>query len=257
MVSDDADLHRVASCVAYALSLNGGQTCIAPRRLFATSETLAHLIPLLNEHLKPTPARAISARGLQFARQLTQAALAAGATIAGGQLADFEDPVRIRPIVLANVRSDMALTQEDIFAPLLSLIAVRDLQDALTQAAQSRYALGAAIFSQSPDVIGLASQIHAGCVTINDVLVPTADPRVSFGGRQASGFGVTRGLEGLRELTQLKVVCTRRGRWLPHLTTNDKQLAPMLSGILKLRHGKNWTQRWAGIKSLMKVGKAK
>lgn len=257
LVSDDADLHRVASCVAYALSLNGGQTCIAPRRLFASSDTLANLIPLLTEQLQQTPTRSISARGLQFARQLTQGALADGATIACGQRDDFEDPERVRPIVLANVRSDMQLTQEDIFAPLMSLIAVEDLQDAIAQASQSPYALGAAIFSQSPDVKSLASQIAAGCVTINDVLVPTADPRVSFGGRQASGFGVTRGLEGLRELTQLKVVCTRRGRWLPHLTTNDKQLAPMLDGILKLRHGKNWAQRWAGIKSLMKVGRAK
>lgn len=257
LVSDDADLPRVASCVAYALSLNGGQTCIAPRRLFASSKTLHHLVPLLTEQLKQTPARSISARGLQFARQLTQSALADGARIAFGQLEDFEDPERVRPIVLANVRSDMPLAQEDIFAPLLSLIEVQDLQDAISQASQSPYALGAAIFSQSPDVKSLASQIAAGCVTINDVLVPTADPRVSFGGRQASGFGVTRGLEGLRELTQLKVVCTRRGRWLPHLTTNDKQLATMLDGILKLRHGQNWAQRWAGIKSLMKVGRAK
>lgn len=258
LVCDDADLQRVATCIAYALSLNGGQTCIAPRRLFATPAVLQRLIPLLDEQLKQTPSRTISQRGLDFARSQVECALAEGATIACGDISQFENAEEVRPLILAGVDSQMPLVQEDIFAPLLSLIAVEDMQAALEQSGHCRYALGATIFGQSMDEVDLlASRVEAGCVTINDVLVPTADPRVSFGGRHASGFGVTRGLEGLRELTQLKVVCTRRGRWLPHLTTRPAQLGPMLGGILQLRHGKSWSDRWAGIKTLMKVGKEK
>ena len=257
LVADDADLQRVAKCIAYALSLNGGQTCIAPRRLFATADTLQRLIPLLNDQLSSAPERTISQRGWQFARNQLDHALADGATIACGQLSHFEDASRVKPIVIANMRSDMPLTQEDIFAPILSLISVVDMSDALRQADQCRYALGAAIFSNSAELIEQAQSISVGCITINDCLVPTADPRVSFGGRRASGFGMTRGLEGLRELTQLKVICMRRGRWLPHLSTGESKLAPMLQGILKLRHGRSWSERWSGIKSLMKVGKQK
>lgn len=257
LVCDDADLQRVATCLAYALSLNGGQTCIAPRRLFATTSTLQSLIPLLDQQLQQTPARSISQRGLQFARSQVEHAMSEGATIACGQLSHFEDAQAVQPLVLTDVRSDMSIAREDIFGPLLSMIAVKDMQQALLESANCRYALGAAIFGGSPEVDGLAGRVQAGCVTINDVLVPTADPRVSFGGRRASGYGVTRGLEGLRELTQLKVVCTRRGRWLPHLTTRPAQLGSMLSGILKLRHGTSWPERWTGIKTLMKVGREK
>lgn len=257
LVCDDADLQRVAQCVAYALSLNGGQTCIAPRRLFATASTIQQLIPLLSERLSNTPSRAITERGLLFARNQVNQAMKSGATVACGHLSNFEDAGVVRPIVLGGVRSDMSIVQEDIFAPLLSVIEVKDMQEAVAQSLNSRYALGAAIFGRAPAANELATQLNAGCITINDVLVPTADPRVSFGGRQASGFGTTRGLEGLRELTQLKVLCTRRGRWLPHLTTRPAQLGPMLSGILKLRHGRSWAERWDGIKRLMKAGREK
>ncbi len=257
VVCEDADLSRVASSLAYALSLNGGQTCIAPRRVFATRATLDRLIPLLREELARTPERSIAQRGLTFAREAVERALAEGASLACGQLGDLEQAARVRPIVLDGVHPQMAVAQEDLFAPLLSLIAVSDVHEAIQCAADSRYALGAAIFGQSPQVERLASQILAGCVTVNDVLVPTADPRVSFGGRRASGFGVTRGLEGLRELTHLKVICKRRGRWLPHLTTSATQLAPMMLGILNLRYGSSWKQRWAGVMSLMKAGKQK
>jgi acyl-CoA reductase-like NAD-dependent aldehyde dehydrogenase len=257
MVGPDADLERVANCLSYALSLNGGQTCIAPRRVFATNAILQRLIPLLRERMAAAPARAITERGLQFARRLVDAALATGATIACGQLSHFDNAASVRPIVLANVQCDMALATEDIFAPVLSLIEVDEINDALGQASACSYALGASIFGKSQYYVDWAFSTPAGCITVNDILVPTADPRVSFGGRQASGYGVTRGLEGLRELTQLKVVCTRRGRWLPHLTTSDEQLAPMMQGILQLRHGRTWKQRWAGIQCLMKAGKKK
>ncbi len=255
LVCDSADLERVASCIAYALSLNGGQTCIAPRRLFATETTLQRLLPKLNDKLKASPARHISERGLRFARELMQQALVDGATIACGDMNDFHDASSVKPVILNNVRTSMSLAHEDIFAPLLSLICVSDMQEALRQANQCRYALGAAIFGEPSEVERLASSIDVGCVTLNDVLVPTADPRVSFGGRRASGFGMTRGLEGLRELTQLKVVCTRRGRWLPHLSTSGDKLAAMMQGILKLRYGRTWQLRWAGLKDLLKAGR--
>lgn len=256
LVADDADLARVAQCVAYGLSLNGGQTCIAPRRLFATAKTLERLIPLLSERLSASAPRSISERGLQVARRLVEEATSAGARIVIGNPQNFADATSVRPLVLSHVTSTMPIAAEDIFAPLLSLISVDNMHDAVRQAAHCPYALGAAVFGQS-DVVFLAKRLSTGCVTVNDILVPTADPRVSFGGRKASGFGLTRGLEGLRELTQLKVVCERQGRWLPHLTTTESQLGSMLNGILKLRHGRTWSQRWSGIKSLMKVGKQK
>ena len=60
---------------------------------------------------------------------------------------------------------------------------------------QCQYRLAASVFG-SLESSALADQLVVGSVTINDLIVPTADPRVSFGGRGESGFGVTRGEQG-------------------------------------------------------------
>lgn len=113
------------------------------------------------------------------------------------------------------------------------IVPVRDEEDALRQAARSPYALGAAIFGPEPTARSLAARVNAGCVLINDVIVPSADPRLPFGGRGRSGFGVTRGAEGLLEMTVLKSIAGRRGRFRPHLDpprrTDDAFFAALIS----------------------------
>ena len=78
--------------------------------------------------------------------------------------------------------------------------------------------------------------MRAGVVVINDVIVPTADPRLPFGGRGRSGFGVTRGAEGLLELTVPKVVAVRRGRRLFHLEAPHPGDAELFRAYLNLTH---------------------
>jgi acyl-CoA reductase-like NAD-dependent aldehyde dehydrogenase len=281
-VLEDADLDRVAKSVAYALGLNGGQTCIAPRRLFATAATLGRLLPVLSRELEQHSnnvrdrERARHAgehsAGLQGvggclsavpmaciteARQAVADALAGGAHVVSGELTSFDGPGTPLPIVLAGVTPHMRVACDDLFAPLLSLIEVNDMPTALEWAAVCPYALGASVFGSAQKAAEFAAQIAAGCVTINDVLVPTADPRVSFGGWKSSGYGVTRGLEGLREMSRLKVTCQRYGRWLPHLSTQPAVLAELMRGLLLMRHGPTLKQRWRGVKLLIATARQK
>jgi acyl-CoA reductase-like NAD-dependent aldehyde dehydrogenase len=120
----------------------------------------------------------------------------------------------------------------------LSDLAVRAFPDdhaALALAQENRFGLGASIFSADERAArGLARQLPTGFVTINDLIAPTADPRFPFGGVRASGFGTTRGAEGLRELTYAHVVAVRRGRWRPHLAEpreGDEQIFAAYSGL--------------------------
>jgi acyl-CoA reductase-like NAD-dependent aldehyde dehydrogenase len=239
------------------LQLNGGQTCIAPRRLFATKRNIERLIPLLRQALASSPARAIQPQGLSVAQQAVAQALEHGAEIVSGHMQAFAQAAQVTPLVLDKVSADMRIATDDIFAPVLSLIEVDDLNTALSLAEQCRYALGASVFGTTQSAKEFADHVRAGCVSINDVVVPTADPRVSFGGWRNSGYGVTRGLQGLREMAQLKVTCERRGRWLPHLTTDAVQLEPMMRAILLLRHGGTLRARWSGLKLLLKTARAK
>ena len=106
------------------------------------------------------------------------------------------------------------------------------------------YALGAVVFGDSSRAKEVAEQINAGCVVINDMIAPTADPRVPFGGRGQSGFGVTRGAAGLEEMTQLKSIIHQHGRWLPHLEGPSPHDADLLFGFLGTSHGAGWRQRF-------------
>jgi hypothetical protein len=82
------------------------------------------------------------------------------------------------------------------------------------------------------------------------VIVPTADPRLPFGGRGASGFGLTRGAEGLLEMTAVKTVAVRRGSWLPHLEARAPEDGEILRALLALGHAARWQDRLAAAVSL-------
>lgn len=120
----------------------------------------------------------------------------------------------------------------------LRIESVKDDATAVARANASPYGLGASIFSSN---IGraqrLAMQLRTGVVLINDMIVPTADPCLPFGGIKASGYGVTRGVEGLLEMTAPHVVITRR-RNLRHLQGIRAEDASFFAGYLRAVHGR-------------------
>lgn len=157
------------------------------------------------------------------------------------------------PLVVIGASHELALLREDIFAPVLTLVPVQDLEEALRLDALCPYALGASVFGPEAAARALAARIRAGSVIINDVIVPTADPRLPFGGRDASGYGVTRGTEGLLELTATKTVSTRRGRPRPHYVPPVADDEVLFRHYLRAVHGGTRLER---IRSCFTLGAA-
>ncbi|CAO3432698.1 aldehyde dehydrogenase family protein [Azospirillum endophyticum] len=243
-----ADVQQVARTLAFGLRLNGSATCIAPRRVFVRREMAADLEAAISRHVGAIPPVQVS---LPLRRRL--AALARDAVMAGarplGKLPQ-EAEGTMAPLVIADARPGMALLREEIFAPILSLVPVQDMEEALETASDSPYALGASVFGPVAEARKLAGRIDAGTVTINDLIVPTADPRLPFGGRHASGWGVTRGAEGLLEMTQVKTVSIRSGRTRPHLDPPRGGDDALMLAALRLFHGGPGT-RFGALRSLM------
>jgi acyl-CoA reductase-like NAD-dependent aldehyde dehydrogenase len=159
------------------------------------------------------------------------------------------------PLVLAGVPRGSALWREDVFSPVLSVAAVADDEEALAWAGESAYALGASVFGRDEAAArSLAGRIRAGGVVVNDLIVPTADPRLPFGGRGRSGFGTTRGAEGLLEMTTLKVVQWNRAHWRPHLDPAAMGDADLFAAFLELLHGRG-RGRWAALRRLATLGR--
>ncbi len=230
-----ADLGMLARALAWGISLNGGATCIAPRRVFAPPDLLpeleAHLAPLI----APLPSVEVDPARLADAAEMVGEALAAGCRLIG----PAPDPAggTMHPVVVAGAGEGLRLLVEDPFVPLATLFPAADTETALALAGRSPFGLGASIFGPEAAARALVPRLRAGVITINDLIAPTADPRLPFGGRGASGYGVTRGAEGLLEMTAPLAVVARSGRARPHYGPRRPGDAAILLGFLRLVHG--------------------
>jgi aldehyde dehydrogenase (NAD+) len=242
-----AAVDRVAAAVAFGLRFNGSATCMAPRRLFLVGEHPG-LVPAMLDEFKNLPAVALPARTqTQLAELLQDAQRLGGLLLMDGSVEE------LRFAVICRATPAMGIAQSDIFAPVLSIFDVPDVAAAIAAHAPCPYALTAAIFGPESEARALASQLPVGTVLINDLIVATADPRVSFGGRKASGFGLTRGREGLLEMTALKTVVVQHSRGLRAYRPTTPDHEPFFAAYLQVVHSGSWLARWHGLRRLLRV----
>ncbi|MBS0278389.1 MAG: aldehyde dehydrogenase family protein [Proteobacteria bacterium] len=249
VVRDDADLGRAVHAITFGMRLNGGATCIAPRRVIAFESIAMVLEQRLAEAAAALPAVSVAPDLAERARQLVDQAIEHGARRLAGSIG-FD---RISPVVLTDASPRMALLQADLFAPVLSIQRVRNDDEAAEAVEACPYALGATVFGEERAARALAVRLNVGVVVINDAIVPTADPRLPFGGRRRSGFGVTRGEEGLLEFTALKTIACRRGSRVPHLDAPHPHDAELFAAYLAAVHGGSWRARLKGFRNLAGV----
>jgi acyl-CoA reductase-like NAD-dependent aldehyde dehydrogenase len=161
-------------------------------------------------------------------------ALKFGARLNGGETCIA--PHRV--IAVAEIGENLVASMAREGLSALPVEMVADEKAALRRIAAGPYALGVSIFAQNVSrARSLAGSIVSGFVLVNDLIVPTADPRMPFGGRKASGFGVTRGEEGLREMTYPHVVAVRRGESRPHFDEHGLDEGDLFSAYIGLVHG--------------------
>lgn len=239
-VLDDADMGLVVDALQFGLQLNRARTCMSPRRVFVMCDRAEELAQALAAAARAGETVPVDGATGERLRGLVREALDQGASLVAG---DVGDPQVRGPLILADASPEMRLLREDVMAPVLSLVDVRDANEALTAAGRCPYALGATVFGSEGSARSLAGRINAGVVVINDMIVPTADPRVPFGGRGQSGFGLTRGAEGLLEMTTVKVILERSGRDRPHLHASAAEVSGLARAYLDAAHGRSVTGR--------------
>ena len=109
------------------------------------------------------------------------------------------------PTILKNVLPDMEIAQEEVFGPVAPIITVDDEKEAIRIANDSKFGLGASIWTQDLEKAErLSSIVQSGIVTVNNVVV--SDPRVPFGGVKNSGFGRESSRFGMLEFVNIKSV---------------------------------------------------
>ncbi|MEM0915339.1 MAG: aldehyde dehydrogenase family protein [Planctomycetota bacterium] len=235
--AEDAQLRRAAAAIVFGLTYNGSQTCIAPRRVFVPTAKVDRLIELMREQMGETVDRvpvdeAVAGR----LRELIDRAVADGAQVVMGGAIGADGSCEVT--VLRDVPVATPLVSSDTFAPWVAMVAC-DGVDAMAEAdTHCPYQLSASIFGPAASARALASRIGAANIAINDVIVPTADPRLPFAAAGESGYGVTRGPEGLLAMTRPVVVAERRGGMPRHYDTDTPGLDRLLLAAIRLTHGR-------------------
>ncbi len=256
IVLPGADLGRVARALSFGMRLNGSATCMAPRRVLLVDQTLAdrdRLLAQLRHELAAVPAVNLPASTRQQLRSLVEDALTRGAHLF--EPIDLSD-APLRPVILLNSTPAMRVAQADIFAPVLTFIDLPNIDDVVRAQDACPFALTVSIFGPESAARALAPHLTTGTVLINDIIVPTADPRVPFGGRKGSGFGVTRGAEGLLEMTAVQVVSVRHGRDTRHYDATDTRHQELFSGVARLVHGnQSWGAKFRELRHVARAGR--
>jgi len=211
----DADLPKAATACLNSRLLNSGQVCIAAKRLIIVESVYEKfkqqilagvnnfaLGDPLNENTILGPLARADLRDT-VDKQVTQA-INEGATL----LMRSETPKSTGfyyPItILENVAAGNIAFDEEIFGPVVALIKAKDEADAIKLANQTRFGLGAAVFTQDlkrGEEIARA-ELNAGSVAVNTFVA--SNPALPFGGIKASGFGRELALEGLCEFMNIK-----------------------------------------------------
>ena len=189
IVLPGAPIETVARAIGYALLLNGGETCIAPRRILAVGDTGPALADRLATLLPGLPQRTVAPASAGRLR----AALATGEGRLLGTMAGL-DAGMMRPVVWLAAHPDACLPP--IFGPVATLMGVADIDTAVVLANGGAYSLGASVFGPVASARAVARRLRAGCVVVNDVIGPTADPRLPFGGRATAASGLPVGRRG-------------------------------------------------------------
>lgn len=216
IVLDDADLARAATTAAASRCLNAGQSCIAAKRFIVHERCKDDFLPMLQRALAiqvvgdpRTPGTTVGPLARQDLRAAlhaqVQASVQAGATaVLGGQIPDV--PGWFYPVtLLVDLSSDMPVWREETFGPVAAVRFARDDDHALELANDTRYGLGAAVWTSSADrAERFARELRTGGVFVNGMV--KSDPRLPFGGVGLSGFGRELGREGFYELANVKTV---------------------------------------------------
>jgi aldehyde dehydrogenase (NAD+) len=221
IVLDDADLTKAVSSGVMSMMLNSGQSCNAPSRMFvprsqndaaiaiakATADKIKVVDPKTADAGPGTIGPVVSEVQFNKIQALIQKGIDEGATLVAGGPGRPENMNRgyyVRPTVFANVTSDMTIAREEIFGPVLAMLAYDTEEDAIAQANDTVYGLSGYVQSGNIDrARKVASRLRTGNVHLNGAGPDFGAP---FGGYKQSGNGREWGEQGFEEFLETKAV---------------------------------------------------
>jgi aldehyde dehydrogenase (NAD+) len=218
IVLDDADFEQVVPLAINAGFMNSGQACIAGTRILVPRQRLAEFEARVRDEValtqsgdprdpRTTVGPMVSQKQWERVQRYIGIGIDEGARlIAGGEGRPdgLDAGWFVRPTVFSDVTNDMAIAREEIFGPVLSIIAYNDTEEAIKIANDTNYGLQAYVFGQGKTrAHEVASRIEAGRVLVNTL---AHEPAAPFGGFKQSGIGREYGTYGIEAFLEPKAL---------------------------------------------------
>ena len=216
IVCEDADIEKASTGAVKGRFINCGQSCIASKRFIITKKIAGEFIekfvskteklkvgdPLLDDtDIGPL----VNSKSLNNIENIVSKSIKEGAEVATGGERSNSNGFFYRPTIMKKVSPRMEVASEEVFGPIAPVITVEEEKDAIKVANNSKYGLGASIWTQDLEKAEkLSRSIESGIVTVNNVVI--SDPRVPFGGIKNSGFGRELSRYGMLEFVNVKSI---------------------------------------------------
>lgn len=217
IVAEDADLRHVVQSLLPGMMMINGQACVAQTRLllprnrykefvdaFTAAFTALTVGPALDPGTQVGPL--VSERQRSRVMDYIAVGVKEGATVAVGGLATDVDGKGffVQPTLLTDVAAESTVAQEEIFGPVISVIAYENIDDAIAIANDSIYGLSGSVWTADDDLgLSVARRVRTGTLNINYFNVEIAGP---FGGYKCSGIGRENGPEALNAYLEYKSI---------------------------------------------------
>jgi aldehyde dehydrogenase (NAD+) len=225
IVAADANVEVAAKRIAWAKFLNAGQTCVAPDYVLVDERVEDALVTALADAVTTfygadprqsnDYARIVNERHHDRLMKLLEAG-GYDATVIGGT--GDRGSRYIAPTVLAGVKPDAAVMDDEIFGPILPILSVTDVDEAIRFVNDREKPLALYVFSSDDDTLEhVVSNTSAGGVTTNHAVLHLAVPDLPFGGVGESGMGSYHGKAGFDTFSHAKAVLNKPTRPDPSL----------------------------------------
>ncbi len=244
-VDETVNLTEAARRIVWGKFMNAGQTCVAPDYVLGRADVLARLAPKLADSIhelygsavqrNPDYGRIVS--DAQFARLV--AYLGEGELVVGG--GHDADTRFIEPTVLAGVSRDSTVMRDEIFGPILPLLAVEDLDDALQYVNAHDKPLAAYVFSDDTSTRKRwESETSSGALAFGVPVLHLTVPELPFGGVGESGQGSYHGVRSFEVFSHAKAVLSKplqpdtlAATVMPPFTSTKEKIVRNLLGKLR------------------------
>lgn len=265
IVLADSDVEAIAGPLVWSAFTNAGQACASIERMFVEK-------PIYNELCAAVCKRAASLRigdGLaagtdvgplidegSLARveaQINQSVARGASLLCGGRVRKDLGGYFLEPAVIADVEPDMPVMAQEIFGPVLPIMAVSSAEQAVELANQSELGLAASVWTRNVKRgEDISRQLAAGVIWVNDGLYSHVCPEAPWGGVKASGYGRMHSSIELKDLTYVKNIgVSSQGKRDWNYPYSDSSM-DLVGGGIDLLHGGGLGSRFAGVMRVLK-----